>query len=150
MRSEKVTLRPFHPTDQAAAQQLILDGLAGHWGALDPTRNPDLHDIGAGYAAGVFLVAVQNGRLIGTGALMPEAPGVARIVRMSVAREMRRRGIGRAILEALLATAHARGCRQVVLETTATWQEAIAFYERHGFRRVAVRDGDVHFVLDLA
>lgn len=144
-----MVIRPLQPTDQAAARRLILDGLAEHWGALDPVLNRDLDDIAASYAAGIFLVAVQNGRLVGTGALIPAAPGVVRIVRMSVEKSVRRQGIGRALLRALLDAARAQGCRRVVLETTATWRDAVAFYTRHGFRPVAQQAGDIHFVLDL-
>jgi hypothetical protein len=44
-------IRPFHPNDQNAAQQLILDGLREHWGELDPTLNGDLDDIMGSYVA---------------------------------------------------------------------------------------------------
>ena len=146
---EEVTLRPFRPEDQEAARCLILDGLRQRWGELDERKNPDLDDIAGHYACGSFFVACLREEVIGTGALLPEADGVGRILRMSVARPWRRQGIGRRILEALLERARAAGYRRVVLETTATWEDAIAFYRRHGFRRVGVRHGDVHFVREL-
>jgi ribosomal protein S18 acetylase RimI-like enzyme len=68
---------------------------------------------------------------------------------MSVARAYRRRGLGRRLLFALLAQAWQRGYRQLVLETTASWTDAIAFYRSHDFRPVAESDADLHFVLDL-
>jgi len=144
-----LALRPFQARDQAAARNLILDGLRQRWGKLDETKNPDLDDIAANYADGFFLVACLRDEVIGTGALIPEAPGVGRIVRMSVACSQRRRGVGRRILEALLERAQAAGYRRVVLETTATWEDAIAFYRRHGFQKIAIRDGDAHFARDL-
>lgn len=150
MKHTLPTIRPFAADDQAAAQALILDGLSERWGWIDPTLNPDLHDIAASYAPGLFLVAYQEGALIATGALIPEAPGVVRIVRMSVRRDLRRHGIGRLMLQALLARARAQGVRQVVLETTSTWRDAVAFYQRNGFRVVDVRDGETHMLLDLA
>lgn len=146
---EEVTIRPLAPGDAAAARALILGGLAEHWGYLDERLNPDLDDIAAHYAGALFLVAEVNGELIGTGALIAEGPATGRIVRMSVAREKRRHGIGRLLLDALLAAARQRGYRRIVLETTATWEDATAFYRRAGFRPVAERDGDLHFVLEL-
>ncbi|MFC1463713.1 MAG: GNAT family N-acetyltransferase [Candidatus Brachytrichaceae bacterium NZ_4S206] len=140
----------FTPADQSAAQALILAGLEERWGALDPSLNSDLNDIAASYATGVFLVARLAGRLVGTGALLPEGKGVGRIVRMSVARAHRRRGIGARILQVLLDEARARGYHTIVLETTETWDDAIAFYLRYGFRIVARRHGDVHFAMALA
>lgn len=149
----ELNIRPFQAKDQEAARRLILEGLRQHWGFLDESKNPDLDDIAAGYAHGVFLVAHLDNKLVGTGALLPEGrPGgepAGRIVRMSVAANCRRRGIGGRILQALLDRAHARGYRRVFLETTATWADATAFYRAHGFRSLGIRDGDMHFVLEL-
>jgi len=144
-----VTIRPFLPEDQQAAKALVLAGLEEHWGRLDPTLNPDLDDIAAAYADGVFLVACHDDRVVGTGALIPEGDGAARIVRMSVAAPLRRQGVGTRILRRLLEQARADGTDRIVLETTSTWEDAIAFYRRHAFRVVGERDGDIHFVLDL-
>ncbi|MCS6846744.1 MAG: GNAT family N-acetyltransferase [Anaerolineae bacterium] len=146
----EVIIERFTPADQPAARALILAGLEERWGVLDPSLNPDLNDIAASYAAGAFLVARMAGRLIGTGALLPEGEGVGRIVRMSVDSRHRRHGIGARILQALLDDARARGYRTIVLETTETWDDAIAFYLRQGFRIVARRDGEVHFAMALA
>lgn len=145
-----VTVRDLRPEDHAAARALILAGLAEHWGQLDPTCNPDLDDIAGYYADAVFLGAWADAALVGTGALTPETGGVGRIARMSVAADWRRRGIGGRILAVLCARARARDYRKLVLETTATWAEAIAFYQQHGFRPVAHRDGDLHFEMTLA
>jgi ribosomal protein S18 acetylase RimI-like enzyme len=145
----EVFIRPFRPQDQAAAKGLILAGLEAHWGCLDPTKNPDLDDITSTYAGATFLLAWQGENVVGTGALVREEEGVGRIVRMSVAASLRRRGIGRLLLERLCEHARAAGYRQLVLETTSTWENAIAFYERHGFQRVGSWDGDTHFVLPL-
>jgi GNAT superfamily N-acetyltransferase len=147
--TDDLIIRPFQPADQAEAKRLILAGLAEHWGALDPTRNPDLNDIAASYAGARFLVAYRGERLIGAGALLPRSAEVAEIVRMSVARAERRRGVGRAILEELIAYARAAGFRRIILETTATWQEAIAFYQRAGFRFTHHQDGDAYFALEI-
>jgi GNAT superfamily N-acetyltransferase len=148
--SNDVVVRPFRPQDQAVARALILAGLVEHWGTLDPTKNPDLDDIAQSYADATFLLVWQRGELVGTGALIPETPGVGRIVRMSVATHKRRRGLGSLILQQLIEHARAIGYHRLVLETTSTWLDVIAFYQRHGFRSVEERDGDTHFVLDLS
>lgn len=146
---EELVIRPFRSRDQAAARCLVLDGLRQRWGELDETKNPDLNDITEHYADSFFLVACLRDEVVGTGALVPEAAGVGRIVRMSVVQSLRRQGVGRQILEALLERARSAGYRRVVLETTATWKDAIAFYRRYGFQMIAVRDGDMHFVREL-
>ena len=145
-----LSLRPFRPEDQTQAEDLILEGLKEHWGSIDTQRNPDLDDIAASYTRGFFLVAALGDRIVATGALIPRAAGVAEIVRMSVARAERRRGIGSAVLRRLLEDAKAAGYQKIILETTATWDEAIAFYQKHGFRFTHLRGGDTFFALDLS
>jgi GNAT superfamily N-acetyltransferase len=131
-----LTILPFQPEDQAAVKHLILSGLGDHWGKIDPSMNPDLDDISSNYAGATFLVARwqhsrctrRGDRIVGTGALIPRPDGKAEVVRMSVAVGMRRKGIGRLILDQLVQRARAAGYRQVILETTTTWLEVIEFY----------------------
>jgi len=139
----------FRPRDQPTVKALILEGLAEHWGHLDAHKNPDLEDIVGSYKDGHFLVGWVDGQLVGCGALLPHSGRAAQIVRMSVAKPFRRRSVGRQILQALIAEAKQRGHRQVVLETTSTWQEVIAFYLQAGFLITHQRDGDTYFVLEL-
>jgi predicted GNAT family N-acyltransferase len=97
----------------------------------------------------VHVLAVdREGRAIGTARLLPEG----RIGRMAVIRKWRRRGVGGAMLERLVAEAAAAGMRRVEL---ASQVHAAAFYERYGFRA----SGDVfmeagiphrHMVLELS
>ena len=147
--NQEITIRPFQPEDQEQVQKLILTGLAEHWGSLDPGKNPDLQDIGKTYAGGVFLVACKQERMIGTGALVARGKETGEIVRMSVAKDLRRRGLGSRILERLIQEAKTFGMRQLVLETTETWREAIAFYKSAGFKETHRKDGDVYFRLEV-
>ncbi len=144
-----LTIRPFLPADQDAVKALILEGLAGHWGWLDPDKNPDLNDISSAYGAGLFLTAWIDDCLVGTGALLPESEGIARVVRMSVHSGYRRHGIGSRILKALIAHAVSSHCRSIVLETTSTWQDAVQFYCHHGFNIIGEWDGDTHFIYPI-
>ena len=82
---EGITIRPFQPADQQEVRALVLAGLAEHWGTLDPHKNPDLENISASYAEGVFLVALLDQRIIATAALVFRSGDTAEIVRMSVA-----------------------------------------------------------------
>ena len=142
-------LRPFGPADQRAARELILAGLGEHWGHVDPTLNPDLEDIAVSYARGYFAVAFEDGALIGTGAFLPLDDGAMRIHRMSVASHRRRRGVGSALLAHLLAEGRRRGYRRVVLETTASWSQVVAFYRARGFVPWERRGDELFFTLTL-
>lgn len=66
------------------------------------------------------------GEPIGTGRLMPDG----RIGRMAVLASWRGRGVGAAILEALMAEARRRGFRETYLHAQS---HAAAFYARHGY-----------------
>ena len=77
----------------------------------------------------LHVVAVDGDRAVGTGRLVLH-PAHAKIGRMAVLREWRRRGVGRALLDALLAEARRRGAARAVLHAQV---HAIGFYERAGF-----------------
>jgi predicted GNAT family N-acyltransferase len=89
-----------------------------------------------------------GGNAIGTGRLVPpdeatagdgHAEGVvptARIGRMAVLPDWRGRGVGDALLAALLEAARGRGWHRVMLHAQAT---AIRFYQRHGFLPLGAR-----------
>lgn len=144
-----IYIRPFQSTDQPAAKALILAGLAAHWGYLDPNKNRDLDDIGHSYANAIFLVAYLGDELVGTGALVSLNSTTAEIKRMSVAAAYQRRGIGRLLLNQLITSALGLGYQQIQLETTATWQQAINFYQKAGFCLTHIKEGDAYFKLDL-
>lgn len=135
-------------------RSLILDGLAEHWGEVDASLNPDLDDMLRAYATGRTLVArSDDGTVVGTGTLRPHGTGGAEIVRMSVRADARRSGLGRQMVDELVAIARGWGCDAVVLETTTAWSEVVAFYQRCGFTITHVEDGafgsDTWFRMDL-
>lgn len=131
----------LRPEFDDAVRALILSGLAEHWGTVDQTLNRDLVDMAATYASGRTLVARDGDRVVGTGTLIPRDAESAEIVRMSVAPEYRRTGLGRRLVANLVETARAWGASRVVLETSANWTEVVQFYERCGFTVTHTDDG---------
>lgn len=86
-----------------------------------------------------------EGRAIGTGRLLPDA----RIGRMAVLKPWRARGVGSALLKALIAMARDAGYPETRLHAQT---HALGFYARHGY--VAVGDefmeaGIPHFEMVL-
>ena len=146
---QNITIVPFKASYQGEAKNLILAGLIEHWGTLDPSKNPDLVYISSSYSDGLFLVAILDEEVIGTGAILPKDNITAEIIRMSVAAPMRRNGIGKMILDQLCHHARSIGWKNVILETTETWNEVIAFYKRYGFQVTHYLDGNIYFALDL-
>jgi putative acetyltransferase len=146
-----VRIRHFASCDQPAARALILAGLREHWGWLDPSLNPDLDDIAASYLAPghVFFVAESGQALAGTGALVIGGDS-GQIARVAVHPQWRRRGVGRALVIALLNAAHARGLIRVWMETNDDWRDAVGLYRRCGFQEFDRREGCVFLAVDLA
>jgi [ribosomal protein S18]-alanine N-acetyltransferase len=62
-------------------------------------------------------------------------PPEADVQTIAVAPRSQGRGLGRAMLDALLAEARRRGCTQVFLEVLETNEAAISLYEKFGFER---------------
>lgn len=129
----QIEIRPFTRADQPSVRKLVLAGLKDHWGTLDPKLNPDLEDIDTSYAGETFVVACCGSEIVACGALVRRDNVTGEIVRMSVRRDLRGQGLGRAVLEALTREARRRGFRRLTLETTAHWHGVRAFYEACGF-----------------
>ena len=127
--------------ERDAVRSLILEGLEEHWGSVDPTLNSDLDDLATAYAAGRVLVASDGAGVVGTGTVIRRDDATAEIVRMSVARAYRRTGLGRRLIEDLVATARSWVMSRVVLETSAHWTDALEFYVRCGFTQTHFESG---------
>ena len=101
---------------------------------------PDLLDISGFYqkGAGNFWVALEDGKVVGTIALLDIGNGQAALRKMFVASEFRgaSRGVASALLATLLAWAVEHSVSKVYLGTTAAFTAAHRFYEKHGFVEV--------------
>jgi ribosomal protein S18 acetylase RimI-like enzyme len=97
---------------------------------------------------GEILVAADGPTLLGTVMLQFSAhggevlrrPDEAEIRALAVAPGARGRGIGRALLAAVMERAGERGIRYLVLLTQPEMQAARSLYTRAGFERLPVRD----------
>jgi len=76
-------------------------------------------------------LALRDGKPAGCGRYVEHSPGEIKIGRMASLRELRGTGIGRAVLEFLIATARNRGYTRAILHAQLT---AEGFYLKQGFR----------------
>jgi ribosomal-protein-alanine acetyltransferase len=90
---------------------------------------------------GHYVVALADaGEILGyAGLLAPEGAGQGDIQTIAVAEGARGRGIGRALMDELLAEAGRRGADEVFLEVRAGNEPAQRLYASLGFERIAVR-----------
>jgi DNA-binding MarR family transcriptional regulator/GNAT superfamily N-acetyltransferase len=85
---------------------------------------------------GRFLVATSDGLPVACGGVHALAPGLGEIKRMWVDPQWRGAGLGSRLLQRLEEEALGLGLPVVRLDTNGTLTEAIAMYERAGYRRI--------------
>lgn len=87
-----------------------------------------------------YVAALDGDRLLGyAGLMVTDRQGDVQTV--AVAPSARGRGLGGALLSALLTEAGRRGAGSVMLEVEASNAAAIGLYTRFGFERISVRRG---------
>jgi N-acetylglutamate synthase-like GNAT family acetyltransferase len=103
---------------------------------------PDLANIPAFYqqGAGNFWVAISEGEVVGTVALLDIGNHQGALRKMFVHASYRGpgHGVSARLLETLLEWARARIVKEVFLGTTEKFLAAHRFYERNGFLQIAV------------
>ena len=127
----EIAPEPFESPDSAELMTELGRELRERYGGdLEPGAKPSAEDVA------VFLVAREDGRALGCGALRSLGEPVVEIKRMFVRPAARGRGVGAALLGELEREAVERGFRVVRLETGPLQPEAIHLYERTGYREI--------------
>ncbi|MEU4644989.1 ribosomal protein S18-alanine N-acetyltransferase [Micromonospora sp. NPDC023814] len=89
-----------------------------------------------------YLVATDDdGAVLGYAGLTAAPPDEAWVQNIAVRRDAQRRGVGRLLLEALLAEAARLGSRSTLLEVAADNAPAQLLYAAYGFEPIGVRRG---------
>jgi putative acetyltransferase len=107
-------------------------GVLSELGANDP----ELDDLEASFFrdGGHFeVIEDATGRIVGCAGLYPLGAQRAELCKMYIERSARGQGMGKRLLENLLAAARRNGFQEVWLETNSMLTEAITLYTRYGF-----------------
>jgi putative acetyltransferase len=110
------------------------------WGILE-----DIGDVQKNYIknGGVFLVTMDGGKMVGTGAFHRYAEGVCELRRLYFLPEYQGQGLGHAMMMELLHQARAMGYGKMCLWCNPYKQlRAVAFYHRMGFIDVPYEGAD--------
>ncbi len=154
----ELSFRTARKADGSAVRTLVFEVLTEYGLHGDPTTtDADLDDLPAYYLdpGGMFeLLETANGELVGTVGLVPLDHHRAELRKMYLHPNWRGRGLGKRLLERALQRARDLGLQQVELETASALKEAIALYERYGFKRKPAPQHlspqcNLAFVLDL-
>ncbi len=88
-----------------------------------------------------YLVALDGERVVGYAGLSVVAADESWVQNIAVHRDAQRRGIGRELLEALLAEAARRGVHRTLLEVAVDNRAAQTLYATYDFEPVGIRRG---------
>jgi GNAT superfamily N-acetyltransferase len=137
------TIRPFQHGDAPGARRLIETVWREHFDRHpDPfvrnfiaSRLSDVDNAETAYGdRALFLCAIGEAGIIGTGAIKPLDNLACEMTRMFVAAPYRRRGLGRAIADKLINFALSAGYDQVRLSSNNALAASHRLYESMGFQ----------------
>jgi DNA-binding MarR family transcriptional regulator/ribosomal protein S18 acetylase RimI-like enzyme len=137
VRAATVDIRSVHPGSLEAQQAVhsYFDELDSRFATgFGPGDHRDEEHMAPG--AGAFVVATSDGEPVACGGVQELQPGIGEIKRMWVHPGWRGAGLGSRLLRHLEQVAVDLGHTAVRLDTNGTLQEAIAMYERAGYRRI--------------
>jgi phosphinothricin acetyltransferase len=134
-----IEIRPMRAGDWPAVEAIFVEGIETRAATFE-TAPPTYDSFDASHHAEHRLVAVESGRVIGWVALAPTSSRAcyAGVVESSVyvAADARGRGIGRALMEALIASAAAGGIWTIWAGMFPENEPSRALHESLGFRLV--------------
>jgi phosphinothricin acetyltransferase len=136
-------LRELVPEDWPMVEHIYAQGIATRMATFE-TASPSWDEWDAGHLAAPRLVGMHGEAMAGWAALSPVSRravyrGVAE-VSVYVAQSARRRGVGRALLGALLSRAGSAGLWTLQATIFAENLPSIRLHEEAGFRRVGRRE----------
>ncbi|MDH6129333.1 ribosomal protein S18 acetylase RimI-like enzyme [Kitasatospora sp. GP82] len=150
MRPDGVTIRPARAED--GPQLAVIDHAAWSWNSdVMPQTAKDAEFFHERRAPEQYLVAELDGLVVGYIRRVPPTPlpsnqHIRQIQGFAVLPEARGRGIGRILLDAVVAAARADGIRRMTLRVLGRNAPAQRLYERAGFTVDGVLPGE--FFLD--
>lgn len=132
--TDAVRIVPYAPALAAHFYRLNAEWL-GKYYTIEPIdhavlSDPEKHILAPG---GAIVFAVLGDEVLGTCALMPESPGVFELTKMAVTERHRGLGLGRLLINAVIAEFRRLGGKELFLESNRRLQAALKLYESSGF-----------------
>jgi len=141
-----IKILPIQPHQVPAAKQVI-SAVAQR--IFEPDKSPqefeeiladehelvDVDDFEQVYCAphGLFLVVLDDDKVVGTGAIKPLAVEIAELKRLWLLEEYHGQGIGYCVVMRLFEFARQQGYKKIRLQTDTIQIRALSFYKRLGF-----------------
>ncbi|PWT95959.1 MAG: GNAT family N-acetyltransferase [Bacteroidetes bacterium] len=142
---QKIEITSFRSLYKEQVIQLILDIQRNEFKVpITLQDQPDLENVEAFYQAkkGNFWVANDEGKVVGTVALLDVGNNIGALRKMFVRDKYRGKeiGVGQQLLDTLLEWAKRNNFERILLGTTERMRAASRFYEKNGFIKTARKD----------
>ena len=133
-----IEIRSLAPGDDATAFRTLNEEWITQYFTLEPKDRETLNDPVNSILlkGGHIFMAYAAGEAVGCVALIPMRDGVYELSKMAVSPHLRGRGLGRRLLQHLIAQARSLGARSLFLGSNTRLKNAIHLYESVGFRHV--------------
>jgi len=132
-----LTIREFRPGDEADFWRLNEEWIVRYFAMEQKDEETLAHPKEAILdRGGKIFFAVRDGQTIGCCALRAMGPGEFEVAKMAVEEAFRRSGIGRRLLESVIAEARASSVHRLYLETNRKLANAVRLYESVGFQHI--------------
>jgi GNAT superfamily N-acetyltransferase len=134
----ELTIREFAAGDEGVFRRLNEEWIVRHFGTMEAMDEEALIDPRRSFldGGGRIFFAVRDGEMVGCCALRAMGPCEYEVAKMAVTESAQGLGIGRRLLEHVIAQARAAGAVRLHLETNRKLTPAIQLYELVGFRHV--------------
>ena len=155
-QADGIEIRPIRAGDDAAMARVIREVMT-EMGASGPgfaIHDAEVDALSVAYSGprSAYWVVVDDEGLAGGGGFAPLAGGdggTCELRKMYYLPRLRGRGLGRRLIETILAAAAQAGYRRCYLETLASMSRARVLYEAQGFRKLCRPEGATgHFGCD--
>jgi GNAT superfamily N-acetyltransferase len=133
----EITIREFQAGDETSFRRLNQEWIVRYFGALEAKDEEVLSNpLKILRGGGRVFFAVADGETIGCCALVVMGPGEFEVAKMAVTESWQGAGVGRQLLQAVIAAARDMGASRLFLETNHVLTPAIHLYESLGFRHI--------------
>jgi N-acetylglutamate synthase-like GNAT family acetyltransferase len=133
----ELIFREFQPGDEDSFCRLNEEWIVEHF-ALEAKDLASLRDAQRTILdpGGRIFFIERDGEMVGCCALLAMATGEFEVAKMAVTKSAQGGGLGRRLLEQVIAEARRAGARRLYLETNSKLAPAIRLYESVGFRHL--------------
>jgi len=138
---DHIQIRPIEPADNKAIATIIRTALT-EFGANKPgtvfydDTTDHLYELFTAESQSGYFVALQDGIIVGGAGYFPTEGlpnNTCELVKMYLSATVRGMGLGRKMIDYVLAAAKQKGYTQVYLETMPELNKAVKVYEQFGF-----------------